>query len=106
MLLDGLEQSSLADRFDRSIDSLFFRGESIQCKRILLGGLSLGAQLCIGVWDRQIRLLNSCVQEIAVTQLQPRHERLPETLLCRVSPSDSEERLVRLRTVKPDPLQH
>jgi hypothetical protein len=101
-----VEQVSAADLLDRVVDMLDLRVEGIDSGVVIFGGLAGRGQLGVGVRDREKGLLNRRVEQAALAQVEPRHQRTLEFTHSRVRPAHAQQRLARVRSFQAHPLKN
>src|SRR3984885_15962043 len=96
---------SIADLLDRVVDELELRIEGLDGGVVVLGSLTRRRQLIVSVGHREKGLLDRRVQQAALAQSQPWHQRAFEFTHSGIRPADAEQRLARERALEAYALQ-
>ena len=100
-----LEHVAVVDARDRGVEIVGLAGKGLQGGLVVLGRLRRGVQLAVGVGHREVRLLHGGVQQAALVQLEPRHQRRAVVAQRRMRPAIAEQRAARIRAVEAHALQ-
>ncbi len=100
-----VDHLAVADRLDRFVQIGAFALVGGDRRLVALQRLAVGAELGVGVGDRDVRFQHRGLAEFALGELLPRHERELRIAEPVGGPAEAEQRLARLQALETDALE-